>query len=239
MNIDWLGWLTIVVASLFMSWTLYLLLNKFYFKQREFWAWLRRPHIRYALSLLKPLYQNVNGMEVARKAWQQSRFRDFAFTYGEIDIISFIAILETAQLKPGEIFYDLGSGTGKAVFTAALAFNFAACKGIELVPELYQLSCQLKRRLPKLNAQIELINADFLSVDFREADVIFINAACFVGEIWQTIVEKFIQLKPGTRVIVGSKQLPIPYFNLIDEKLRYMSWGEAIVRIYQRCDKLK
>lgn len=231
-----MGWLTIILASLFIGWTLYLWLNKFYFKPKEFRAWVKRPHIRYALALLKSLYQNVNGIEVARKAWQQSQFRDFAFIYGEIDIISFIAILEAAQLNRGDIFYDLGSGTGKAVFTAALAFNFAACKGIELVPELYQLSCQLKQQLPKLNTKVEFINADFLSINFGEADVIFINAACFVGETWQSIVARFIQLKPGTRVIVGSKQLPNPYFKLIDEKLRYMSWGEAMVRIYQRCD---
>ncbi|MDF2866705.1 MAG: histone methylation protein [Gammaproteobacteria bacterium] len=236
MNSDFMGWLTTIMASLFISWTVYLLLKRFYFRQKEFRGWLKRPHIQQTLAILKRLYHNVNAVEIARKAWQQRQFRDYAFIYGEIDLISFIAILEAAQLKSDDIFYDLGSGAGKAIFTAALAFNFKVCKGIELVPELYQLSCQLKQQLPKLMTQIEFINADFLTVDFSDADVVFINAACFVGEAWQAIVAKFIQLKAGTRIIVGSKELPIQHFNLMDENLRYMSWGKAMVRIYRRFD---
>jgi SAM-dependent methyltransferase len=227
-------WLTIGLVSLFMSWIFYFLFNRYYFRPKEFRTWLKRPRIKSTLPCLKKLYQDVNTLEVAHHAWQQPQFRDYAFIYGEIDIISFIATLEVAQPKSGEIFYDLGSGAGKAVFTAALAFEFKACKGIELVPALFRLSCQLQQQLPTLRTYVEFIQADFLTIDFSDADIVFINAACFLGETWQAILHKLMQLKPGTRVILGAKQLPPTYFRLLEANLRYMSWGIAKVSIYQR-----
>lgn len=227
-------WLTCILASLFIIWTSYLCLNRFYLKPKEFRSWLKRPSIQHTLQTLKQLYQNIDSIGVAQRAWQQRKFRDYAFIYGEVDIISFISILEAAHPKSGQIFYDLGSGAGKAVFTAALAFDFAACKGIELVPELYQLSIQLQQQLPELNKRIEFVNADFLTVDLTDADIVFINAACFMGETWQAITMKLKQLRPGTRIILGSKALTDPAFSLMEEKLRYMSWGTALVRIYVR-----
>lgn len=41
---------------------------------------------------------------------------------------------------PGGAFYDLGSGTGKAVLAAALLHDFDECKGIEIADSLYDVS---------------------------------------------------------------------------------------------------
>ena len=46
------------------------------------------------------------------------------FTYGEVLFCYFIPLLNLVSPKPGEIFWDLGSGTGKALAIAALAFPF-------------------------------------------------------------------------------------------------------------------
>lgn len=227
-------WLTLFLVSLFLVWTSYLGLLKPYLAKREFRAWLNRPRVKQSLATLTKLYEKVDAMAVAREAWQQPKFNDYAFIYGEIDCISFIAILETLNPSPEDVFYDLGSGSGKAVFTAALSFDFAACKGIELVPELYVLSCKLQANLPTIATPIEFINADFMQVDLTEATLIFINAACYVGETWAALVNKLLQLKPGTRIILASKQLPQPQFSLLQTELRYMSWGTTQVNLYQK-----
>ena len=44
----------------------------------------------------------------------------------------------------GGIFYDLGSGTGKAVIAAALMHNFAVCCGIELLEGLHTISLEIQ-----------------------------------------------------------------------------------------------
>ncbi len=41
------------------------------------------------------------------------------------------------------VFYDLGSGTGKAVFLARQLFDFRVCKGIELLEGLFQQSLRI------------------------------------------------------------------------------------------------
>lgn len=61
---------------------------------------------------------------------ERERFKpDFTLTYGEISFESFIDILTIIRDKyftlcGGEIFYDLGSGSGKASIAAALFHNF-------------------------------------------------------------------------------------------------------------------
>eukprot|EP01038_Epipyxis_sp_PR26KG_P005834 gene5834-8049_t len=64
---------------------------------------------------------------------------DFMLTYSEIEYISFIDILHEAKAVDGQIFYDLGSGCGKAILAAAFSdIKFLRCIGIEILPTLVQ-----------------------------------------------------------------------------------------------------
>jgi len=42
------------------------------------------------------------------------------FTYGEIDFINFIPILEKCNIQPGETYWDLGCGAGKSLIAVGL-----------------------------------------------------------------------------------------------------------------------
>src|ERR1700687_3612308 len=44
-------------------------------------------------------------------------------------------MLEAGRVKPGEMVYDLGSGDGRVVITAAQKFG-ARAVGVEIIPEL-------------------------------------------------------------------------------------------------------
>ena len=74
------------------------------------------------LAHLASAYAAVDGYALAReeKAAQRAAgiFRD-GIQYGEVSTASFARCLEWVQPIAGEIFFDLGSGTGKAVLTAA------------------------------------------------------------------------------------------------------------------------
>jgi hypothetical protein len=81
--------------------------------------------------------------------------KDKSLTYGEVEVASFQNILgytsphnafnEPEGILKSRIFYDLGSGTGRAVITAALSPSpFSKVVGIELMPELYELSMEAK-----------------------------------------------------------------------------------------------
>ena len=57
--------------------------------------------------------------------------------YGEVDYSSFYRVLRKINPSPGGIFYDLGSGTGKAVFAARLTQDFSRCAGVEILQGLH------------------------------------------------------------------------------------------------------
>lgn len=78
-------------------------------------------------------------------------------TYGEIEFAPFATSIARIRavfggLGSGDggarrgVFYDLGSGTGKAVFTAALVHRFERCVGIELLESLHVCAQRLKAR---------------------------------------------------------------------------------------------
>ena len=47
--------------------------------------------------------------------------------YGEVDFHSFARVLRKINPIPGGVFYDLGSGTAKAVFVARFMHDFDMC----------------------------------------------------------------------------------------------------------------
>src|SRR3989344_8748350 len=51
----------------------------------------------------------------------------------------FIRIAEIAELQPGMLFYDLGSGSGEMLFYLSQKYNIY-CVGIEVSPILYLYS---------------------------------------------------------------------------------------------------
>ncbi len=58
-----------------------------------------------------------------------------SYIYGEILFFPFADILRSiaSELPSNAIFYDLGSGTGKAVLAASLLYPFSKVVGIELL----------------------------------------------------------------------------------------------------------
>ena len=43
--------------------------------------------------------------------------------YGEIDFMKFIPLLEALEPRKGDVFWDLGCGSGRALVVAALVFG--------------------------------------------------------------------------------------------------------------------
>ena len=66
--------------------------------------------------------------------------------YGEVDFASFYTVLRKINAAPGQVFYDLGSGTGKAVFAARITQDFSKCIGIEILSKLHQQAAKIVDR---------------------------------------------------------------------------------------------
>ena len=106
-------------------------------------------------------------------------------------------MLQAARVKAGEVVYDLGSGDGRVLITAAQSFG-AKAVGIELSPKEVQTSQERIKAL-KLDDKIRVIEGDLLKVDLSEADVVTIYLLTKSNEMLRPNLEKY--LKPGARVV--------------------------------------
>ena len=86
-----------------------------------------------------------------------------------------------ASPKNGDVFYDLGCGTGKPVIAAALSFpKFKQCKGMELVDGLVQTGQRIASDCRKICKQedlelapVHVVCDDILKVDWSDGDIVF------------------------------------------------------------------
>jgi precorrin-6B methylase 2 len=167
---------------------------------------------------------------------------DLAHTYGEIPFLTLVQVLQTAQAKAGDVFYDLGSGDGRALCIALLAVPFAKVCGIERLPTLHNLSqayvakLAARQDIPKhfSASYINCQHGDYYQLDFSEADIVFINATAIFGECWTQLIDKLQGLKKHSRVITTSRQIEAENFQLIDAQWRPLSWGPNRVYIYRK-----
>jgi protein-L-isoaspartate O-methyltransferase len=106
-------------------------------------------------------------------------------------------MLEAARVKPGEVVYDLGSGDGRIVITAAEKFQ-ARAVGVELRADLCK-STQAKIRELGLQDRVKLIQGNLLNVDLSPADVVTLYLLTSSNERLRPNLEKY--LKPGARVV--------------------------------------
>jgi precorrin-6B methylase 2 len=201
------------------------------------------------LCLLIMLYRKENPARISQQERKRLKIQDSAFIYGEIDFFSFRIILDKVKPQAGEIFYDLGCGAGKAVFSAVLNFDLSQAIGIELLPGLCQLANkQIKKAEAIIKTQyqeysadyleqlsrIQIINTDLLNCDLTQADIIYINATCFDETLWEKVQKKLLSLKIGSRIIVITKKIRHEYFELLQQSLELMSWGMNSVNIYKK-----
>jgi SAM-dependent methyltransferase len=194
--------------------------------------------------IIEKLFRTTDGVYISHAERERLDIHDTSFTYGEISPEGLAETLAIVQPKAGEVIYDLGSGTGKAVFCAALLYDWKKCIGIEFLPGLCQVSQELlknflkmeeiQQHFPDKNFPIEFIHDDFLNVDFSDADIIHLNATTLNPVLWGDLTKKLNALKPGTRLIVCTKKLDESHFEKIHEALHPMSWGDCTVFIYQK-----
>ena len=106
-------------------------------------------------------------------------------------------MLVLAELKPGEIFYDLGAGDGRAVIMAAQEFG-ARAVGIELREDLAKKALQTVYQLG-LQDRVTILYSNLFDVDISPADVVFLYLTTSANEKIKPKLEA--ELKPGARVI--------------------------------------
>lgn len=123
-------------------------------------------------------------------------------------------MLILAQLKPREVFFDLGAGDGRAVIMAAKDFG-ARAVGVELREDLVKKALGTVYE-NSLQDRVTIVNGDMFSVDLTSADVVFLYLTTSANEKVKPKLDA--ELRHGVRVvshdyeIVGWKPVKVENF---------------------------
>lgn len=108
-----------------------------------------------------------------------------------------MAMLELADVDSSDVVYDLGSGDGRIVITAAKEFG-AKGVGIDIDPKRIQESNE-NAEAANVTDQVEFIQGDLFESDFSDASVVTLYLLSRLNEKLRPILLE--QLKPGTKIV--------------------------------------
>jgi SAM-dependent methyltransferase len=111
-------------------------------------------------------------------------------------------MLDMAKVTKADLVVDLGSGDGRMVIAAAK--RGARARGVEFNPELVEHSRKLARDagVAKLAA---FVQGDMYAADISDATVL---ALFLLPENMDKMKEKFLALKPGSRIVLNTYKIP-------------------------------
>ena len=207
-------------------------------KQLNVNRWQKSLNLLEHAQVFRQIYTDANGFLLSQNARQKHDAMEYA--YGEIEFLSFIALLSLTNPDKNTVFYDLGSGIGKAVLACSMVFPVRKSVGIELFPELYFDACRRVKQLAALKnyteqaKRIHFILGDFLEANLTEATLVFINSTAFFGPIWENLCAKLDQLPQLNTVITTSKTLSCTHFTVTAHTKVEMSWGVVFAYIHTR-----
>jgi len=175
--------------------------------------------------------------------------------YGEIEFDPFFEALRKIEKEYGGLqsrdgkklrFVDLGSGTGKAVFAAALSHPFEICSGVEIVKSLHDIAEKMSKdfeknvrnssRVPSFvkDTKIELICGDATKFDLSNIDLVFMCSTVFDYNLMSKLAKAAGVMRVGTFMITLSKDLPCANWKVLERSTRFASWGGATVIIQRK-----
>ena len=106
-------------------------------------------------------------------------------------------MLLLADVRPGEVIFDLGAGDGRTVIMAAKDFS-ARAVGVELRDDLVKKALSTVHE-QNLQDRITIVNGNMLSVDLSSADVVFLYLTTSANEKVRPKLDA--ELKRGVRIV--------------------------------------
>jgi ribosomal protein L11 methylase PrmA len=135
------------------------------------------------------------GLIAAAPAAAQNRTPDVIFVPTPQELVE--DMLRLANVKKGDVLYDLGSGDGRIPITAAKTYGIRAV-GIDIDPERIVEATENAKKAG-VSRLVEFRNQDLFQSDFREATVVTLY---LLPDLNVKLRPRLLaELKPGTRIL--------------------------------------
>lgn len=162
------------------------------------WRWLLVTGILAALAGAGPVLDLAGDGHreftfAQERDWESKKIVPFVPTPEEV----VDRMLELAEIKKGDLLYDLGSGDGRIVITAARRYGIRAV-GFDIDPDLVRES-RANIKKAGLEHLAEIREQDILTVDLSPATVLTLYLLPSVNMRLRPAILR--QLRPGSRVV--------------------------------------
>jgi tRNA G37 N-methylase Trm5 len=127
---------------------------------------------------------------------QQARTPDVIFVPTPQNVVE--AMLKMADVKAGDILYDLGSGDGRIPITAVQKFGVARATGIDIDPQRIKEANENAQKAG-VTDKVKFLNQDLFTSDFKDATVITLYLLDSLNEKLRP--KLLAELRPGTRIV--------------------------------------
>lgn len=196
-------------------------------------------------DLLNELYVGMTGFGISQEEADEVRKAGGDPTYGEIELSSAEKIFTgLVPIGPDDVFYDLGCGIGKLTLWVYLATPAKKSVGIELCGSRFDQAAKAKKLMEEkilpqrkaimkaewgdkaLRKKVSVTCGNIATADLDDATIIYMCATCYPDSLMQDMVNKFVTLKEGLK-IVTLKELPAhPSIHAVGKPQRFpMTWS--------------
>jgi ribosomal protein L11 methylase PrmA len=147
------------------------------------------------LALTAALVIAAPSTLIAQAQRQASQTPDVIFVPTPQDVVE--DMLRLADVKKGDVLYDLGSGDGRIAITAAKKYGIRAT-GIDIDPERIREANENAKKAGVSNL-VQFRQEDLFRADFKDASIITLYLLPDLNvrlrpKLWD-------ELKPGTRIV--------------------------------------
>lgn len=197
-------------------------------------------------TLQDQLFADVAGYSLSASGKVAiDRETDPALTYGECTPEAVEQVLSLTGAGAGDVFCDLGSGTGKMVVYAAFLAPLKKSIGVELLPELHGAAAMVGQRYsteiqPQLtdarkDTELSFVLGDIFETDLSDCTIVVSHCCtCFDDALMQRLSDKLETCKSGTRIVTVTRPLSSPAFEPLSVAACQMGWGQATLNVYRR-----
>jgi SAM-dependent methyltransferase len=185
---------------------------------------------------LNHLYRELTPYSYA----ESYKKKDLAATQGEILYDSINKLLASISLGEEDVFFDLGSGTGRVTAQVFLKSPVRQACGIEFIPELHaqslRIARQIETQLPEFylkERKLRFIEGNFLETPFSEATVVLMNSVCFSQQTLAQVAV-LIDSNPQIHSLLSLRPLPgIRRLRFVKTLRTECTWDTALCYLYQ------
>lgn len=188
---------------------------------------------------LAEIYSEADsGFEIPDEEERQVRAARGDPLYGELLPASVSALVAWLGLGEDDVFYDLGSGTGKVVVQVAMSAPVARCVGIELSAS----RCRIARAALRRARQHDLVlarrtvfrQASFLDESLADATVVYTCSTGFPAPVMREIVDKLAAIGREIRFLSLQEAEPHPALEPLVELPVAATWNwRTPVHVYR------